>query len=189
MLHRLLSSGLIMPAVLTVVLAGASRPALANQDAVQFFQNIHVAQDDTVHDAVCFFCNVDIEGKSTGDVVVFFGGVHIRGEAAHDVVNFFGAVKADEDSSIQHDLVSFFGYVDLGKNVRVGKDMVTMFGASHREGSATVGGSRVSFPLMIVLGPVGLIVLIFWAIAHSVRERRHAEYWMNSYPGRFPPSA
>jgi len=43
--------------------AAAATPARADRDAVQFFSNIRVAPDATVHDAVCFFCNADVEGK------------------------------------------------------------------------------------------------------------------------------
>src|SRR5580658_5423018 len=82
--------------------------ALANADAVQFGEAIHATAASPVHDAVCFFCsvNIDPDAHVTGDIVVFFGDVHIGGAAQHDVVNFFGDVRADDNASIGHDLVS-----------------------------------------------------------------------------------
>ena len=57
MIRRVLATFL-----LGVALAAASTPVRAEQDAVQFFSNIEVSSGSTVHDAVCFFCSVDIEG-------------------------------------------------------------------------------------------------------------------------------
>ena len=98
-------------------------PAHADRDTVQFGNNINVTPGNPVHDAVCFFCSVRVEGKVNGDIVVFFGSVHLAGDAHHDVVNFFGNVTADDNSSIDGDMVSFFGSVRLGENVTVGKDL------------------------------------------------------------------
>ncbi len=66
------------PAVclLAPVFAVAATPAHANQDAVHFGSNIDIPADSAVHDAVCFFCSVNV-GKVNGDVVVFFGSMHM----------------------------------------------------------------------------------------------------------------
>ena len=163
--------------------AFAYAPARAEQDQVQFFSNIHVASDETVHDAVCFFCTIDIEGKATGDVVVFFGSTHIASEAQHDVVNFFGSVQAD-DASIGHDLVAMFGSVRLGNNVQVGEDLVTMFGSLHAGESVTVKGDRVVQPAILFFGPFFFLVLIFVLIVREYRAYRRRMFLR--YYG-FPP--
>jgi hypothetical protein len=175
--------------MLTVCLLGAAfavtaTPARADRDAVQFGTNINVAPDATVHDAVCFFCSVHVEGKVTGDIVVFFGNVHLAGDAQHDVVNFFGNVKAENGATIEKDLVSFFGTIRLGENVTIGKDMVAMFGSVHAADSVTVGNDRVIQPGWILWGPllfIGLIVILI------VREYRayHRRLVLRGYP--FPP--
>jgi len=129
--------------LLAAAFAVTATPARADRDAVQFGTNINVAPDATVHDAVCFFCSVNVEGKVTGDIVVFFGNVHLAGDAQHDVVNFFGNVKAENGATIEKDLVSFFGTIRLGENVTIGKDMVAMFGSVHAADSntePTIGG-------------------------------------------------
>jgi hypothetical protein len=162
-----------------VAVFAAATPARANEDAVQFFHNIDVTPDEPVHDAVCFFCSVNVEGKVSGDIVVFFGGVHLNGEAHHDVVNFFGNVNAVEDSSIGGDLVSFFGSVRLGQNVSVGKDVVAMFGVVHAPGSVTVGGDRVSFPLWIATAPLLVIFVIVFLIVNAFRAHRERQFAHN----------
>jgi hypothetical protein len=159
--------------------------ARANADAVQFGEKIHATASNPVHDAVCFFCSVDIDPDAhvTGDIVVFFGDVHIGGVAQHDVVNFFGDVKADDNASIGHDLVSMFGGVRLGQDVTVGGDMVAMFGAVHQADSVTVRKDRVVQPAWLFFLPLALLgCLIVWIVSSVRARRRHRWMMMQGYP-------
>ncbi len=176
MTHRVLGASLLAAALVAV-----STLAHADQDAVQIFSNIHVTADQRVHDAVCFFCNVHVQGKVTHDIVVFFGDVHLAGEAEHDVVSFFGGVHAEDGSSIGHDMVSFFGSVRLGENVTVGKDMVSIFGAVYAPGSTIVRGDRVWIPEWIFWAPALVVVLGAVLIIAEVRNR-HRRWAMGGYP-------
>jgi hypothetical protein len=158
--------------LLGAALAAAATPAFANQDAVSFGSNIHIAREAAVHDAVCFFCSVNVEGEVKGDVVVFFGNIHLAGNANHDVVNFFGKVTAEDGVSIGQDLVSFFGVIRLGKNVSVGKDMVAMFGSLRAPESVTVGKDRVVQSGWILFVPLIVVVLIVILIVYEYRAYR-----------------
>jgi hypothetical protein len=178
-IQRTLFAGLLAAAF-----AVAATPAHADRDAVQFGSNIHVTADQPVHDAVCFFCSVHVEGKVTGDIVVFFGSIHLAGDAHHDVVNFFGDVTAEDNSSIDDDLVSFFGAVRLGENVSVGKDLVVMFGTLHAPASVSVGGDRVVWPGWILWGPVLIILLVVIVVVHELRAYRRRQL-LRGY--QFPP--
>jgi hypothetical protein len=165
-------------------LAAAATPARAEGDAVHFGYNIDVAPGSVVHDAVCFFCNVNDEGEIKGDVVVFFGNVHIAGKANHDVVNFFGEVSAEDNTEISHDLVNFFGLIRLGENVTVGEDMVSMFGAVHAANSVNVGRDRVGIPGFILFCPLILVGLVVILIVREYRAYRRRQYYGN-FP--YPP--
>jgi hypothetical protein len=174
---------LLSLSLLGAVFAATATQAHADRDAVHFFSNIRVAPGTTVHDAVCFFCNVDLDGEAQGDVVVFFGNVHIGGHADHDVVNFFGGVSADDNTQIGQNLVSFFSLISLGDNVSVGKDLVSMFGVMHAPESVSVGGDRVAMPFMIFLAPLMLIGLMVTLVVRAIRE--HRRQYLYNYP--FPP--
>jgi hypothetical protein len=165
-------------------LAVAAAPARAEEDAVQFFNNIQVTPDAPVDDAVCFFCSVHAEGEVKGDIVVFFGNVSLNGQAHQDVVNFFGNVTAADNSSIGGDLVSFFGSVRLGENVRVAQDLVAMFGTVHTPASVYVGQDHVVFSPWIFFGPLLVIFLVVFVIVHEIRVHRHRQF-MQAYP--LPP--
>ena len=77
---------------LALLVLAAGVPARAAKDVVHFGSSIDVGPGESIHDAVCFFCSVNVKGTVRGDMVVFFGDVRIDGHAEHDVVNFFGNV-------------------------------------------------------------------------------------------------
>lgn len=162
--------------LLGAALVAAAAPARADLDAVQFFHNLDVTSDTPVHDAVCFFCSVHVEGMVDGDIVVFFGNVRIAGEAHRDVVDFFGNVSAARNSSIGGDLVSLFGSIRLGENVTVGKDMVAIFGVMRSANSASVGGDRVALSPWIVFVPLLVILLAIMVVVHEVDARRRRQF-------------
>jgi hypothetical protein len=161
-------------ALLVLLAAMLAKPALAAQDIVEFGSTIDVSQKDSIHDAVCFFCSVNVEGTVNGDIVVFFGNVRIDGKAKHDVVNFFGDVTAGDDTSIGHDLVNFFGGVRLGQNVTVGQDIVVMFGSlrAAQPASFMIGGSRVVEPAWLFWGPFLALGLGISFLVHEFRAYR-----------------
>jgi hypothetical protein len=167
-------------ALLLFCAAFASLQARAERDAVQFFSNIDVPEGSTVHDAVCFFCSVNLEGKATGDVVVFFGSTHISSEANHDVVTFFGSVRAEDNATIGHDLVSMFGGVHLGDNVHVGDDLVSMFGAIHEGEGVTIDGDRTVQPAFFLYFPSLLMIGVIVLIVREVRRARRRA-WLRAY--------
>lgn len=177
---------LLVLTLLAAALAGSTATAaFASEDRVQFGNTIRVAPDQTVHDAVCFFCGVQDNGTVEGDIVVFFGNVHIDGKAGHDVVNFFGNVTVADGGSIGQDLVNFFGRIRLGENATVGKDIVSMFGNMRAAATASNGGERVVFPGWVFWGPLLVLFLIIILVVHEVRSRRRRQLYMAGYP--FPP--
>jgi hypothetical protein len=172
----------ILP-VLLLCAALAPAAARAEQDEVQFFSNINVDSGSTVHDAVCFFCSVNLEGNATGDVVVFFGNTHIASEAHHDVVNFFGRVTADDNASIDHDLVSMFGSIRLGENVHVGEDLVAMFGTLQTGNGVTVDRDRVVQPAILFYAPLIFLIVILILIIREFRAWRRRVFMRSwGYP-------
>ena len=170
--------------LLAVSLGAIALPAYASKDEVQFGTTIRVPRDASIHDAVCFFCDVEADGTVEGDIVVFFGDVHIGNAANHDVVNFFGNITADDNAHIGQDMVSMFGGIRLGEDVSVGKDLVAMFGSMRAGESVTVGGERVVQPAWIFWGPLLFIALVVILLVHEFRNRRRQAYLRYPYPPR-----
>ena len=163
---------------------GIALPAYASKDEVQFGTAIHVPRDASIHDAVCFFCDVDADGTVEGDIVVFFGDVHIASAANHDVVNFFGTVKAEDNARIGNSMVSMFGSVRLGEDVSIGKDMVAMFGGVRMAESVTVGGDRVIEPAWLFWTPLLIIGLVVVLVVREIRNHRRRAFMRYPIPPR-----
>jgi hypothetical protein len=163
-------------ALLALAFVVLSTPARAAQDVVHFGSSIDVGANEEIHDAVCFFCSVNVQGTVNGNIVSFFGSVRISGHAEHDVVDFFGDVKVSDDSSIGHDLVNFFGSVWLGENASVDRDAVVMFGSMHSAPSASFGGNRVVEPGWIFWGPFLLIFAGIYFVVHEIQGYRRRRF-------------
>jgi hypothetical protein len=170
--------------LLTAALGVLVLPAYASKDEVQFGSAIHVPRDASIHDAVCFFCDVDADGTVEGDIVVFFGDVHIANAANHDVVNFFGTIKAEDDAHIGNSMVSLFGSVRLGEDVSVGKDLVAIFGGIRAADSVSVGGDRVVEPAWLFWGPLLVIGLVVILVVREIRAHRRRAFMRYPLPPR-----
>lgn len=170
--------------LLMAVLSALALPAYASKDEVQFGSAIHVPRDASIHDAVCFFCDVDADGTVEGDIVVFFGDVHIANAANHDVVNFFGTIKAEDNAHIGNSMVSMFGSIRLGEDVSIGKDLVAMFGSIRTADSVNVGGDRVVEPAWLFWGPLLVIGLVIILIVREVRAHRRRVFMRYPLPPR-----
>jgi len=171
--------------LLLAALGTMAIPAYASKDEVQFGTAIHVPRDASIHDAVCFFCDVDADGTVEGDIVVFFGDVHIGSSANHDVVNFFGTVKADDNARIGNSLVSMFGSLQLGEDVSVSKDLVAMFGGVRIADSVSVGGDRVIEPAWLFWTPLLFIGLVVVVVVREIRNHRRRAFMRYPVPPRF----
>ncbi len=170
--------------LLVATLGVFASQAHATRDEVQFGNAIHVSRDSSIHDAVCFFCDVDADGTVDGDIVVFFGDVHVGTAANHDVVNFFGNIKVDDHAHVGEDMVNFFGNIRLGEDVSIGKDLVAMFGSIHAAESATVGGDRVVEPIWIFWTPILIIALVVILVVRELRNHRRRAYMRYPFPPR-----
>lgn len=179
--HRALFYAIVLAAV---ALVPAS--ARANDDAVHFGYDINVPADRTIKDAVCFFCNVHIQGEATGDVVVFFGGARIDGRTQQDVVNFFGRTRLGDNASVGGDLVNFFGGVRAGENVQIGKGLVIMFASLHAPASISIGQDRVIIPGWILWIPLIIFALIVTVIVNEFRKWQRRRM-LAAY--QYPPQA
>jgi hypothetical protein len=135
--------------LLLIVLFALALPASAS-DEVHLLQDIHVSEDSSVQDVVCFLCSVEAKGDVQGDIVVFGGNLQLQGNAHQDVVVFGGNVDLGEDATIAQDLVIFGGRLNAG---------------SH----SSVNGSKVVFSILIFL-PVFLVLLaIAWGVYLLIR--------------------
>jgi hypothetical protein len=136
--------------VMSVVFLFAPRAAHADgRDVVEFGDNIVVHAGDEVHDTVCFFCTIEVDGTVHGDMVAILGNIRLRGHADRDAVVILGSMS-------------------LGENASVDRDAVVILGSLRTATGATIGNDRVVIPTFVILFPLlifaSFIALIIWAV-------------------------
>lgn len=68
-------------------------------------QDIFVASGQQVHDAICVFCSVQVEGDLTGHVVVLFGSLNVSGQVKGGATVVGGNAVVDSQARIGGDAV------------------------------------------------------------------------------------
>ena len=91
------SLGLIM---LLVGLSGTAVRAQAPGSRTYFNQDIFVAQGQQIHNAICVFCSVQVEGDLTGHVLVVFGNLNVTGRVARGATVIGGNAVVDSQARI-----------------------------------------------------------------------------------------
>lgn len=157
-----------------VLLAVLALPAIGfadegEQDRVQFFKNIDVAQDQQVGDAVCLFCSIRLAGTAKGDVVAILGSIDVQGQANGDVVSVGGRIRLGEDASVKGDTVGIGGGVLRHPNAVANGEVVS------QSGPLIVLG--LFFGIVVV--PLLPLILIIWLIVWLVRRNQRPQY---AYP-------
>lgn len=96
----------------TAALATMLLPALAHAQApaavagstgpnrIYFGQDIAVAEGQRIHNAVCVFCSVQIEGDLSGRAVVLFGNATVSGRVEHGLLVVGGNAVVDAQARI-----------------------------------------------------------------------------------------
>ena len=89
-------------------------PALPNvgpQNVVHIGRNIVLPAEQSVHNASCFLCSADIEGRSSGSVRVFAGHVLLNGKVGGNVLVFGGNVYLGAGASVGGHVLVFGGHL------------------------------------------------------------------------------
>ena len=94
--------------ILMPSLAGVSQ---APANIGHFGRNVLVAADETIHNARCFLCSVEVEGRVTGSVHVFAGNVLLNGPVAGNVLVFGGNLTLASGTTIDGHVLIFGGHL------------------------------------------------------------------------------
>jgi hypothetical protein len=160
----------VLPLLLTV---GALAQAPGNRTYVG--QDVFVAAGQQVHNAVCLFCSVQVEGDLTGHVFVLFGSLNVSGQVRRSAVVMWGNAVVDSQARIGGDTVVLGGNAVYetdeslsGSAYVVGGHLSRVTRVSGLDGAR----SRVSLsPLVSSL--LGVLALILLSVAVVSRIRRH----------------
>lgn len=74
-----------------------------------FNQDIFVAQGQQIHNAVCLFCSVQVEGDLTGRVFVVFGSLNVSGRVERSATVIGGNAVIDSQARLDGNAVVIGG--------------------------------------------------------------------------------
>jgi hypothetical protein len=100
--------------VICVLILAPSLASAAQPNLLHFGQNFMVAPDQTVHNATCFLCSVEVAGHATGSVRVFAGNVSLNGSVAGNVLVFGGNLTLTDGSTVGGHVFIFGGRLYSG---------------------------------------------------------------------------
>ncbi len=97
------------------------------EERIRHARNIVIETGETVGDALCFFCSIEVRGHVRSDAVAIGGSIGVAGTVDGDVVCSGGAVR-------------------LGPAAKVGGEVVAVGGPLVRSAGASVAGGVESSP-------------------------------------------
>jgi hypothetical protein len=97
--------------VLGTLLLAPSLPVVGSPNVVHFGRNILLPLEQRFHNASCFLCSAEVEGRTTGSVRVFAGNVVLSGAVAGNVLVFGGNVTLANGAKVGGRVVVFGGHL------------------------------------------------------------------------------
>ena len=97
--------------ILGTLLLAPSLPVVGSPNVVHFGHNILLPMEQRFHNASCFLCSADVEGRTTGSVRIFAGNVFLSGAVAGNVLVFGGNVTLAGGAKVGGRVVIFGGHL------------------------------------------------------------------------------
>jgi hypothetical protein len=138
-------------------------------------EDVYVASGQQVHNAMCLFCSVEVEGDVMGRVVVLFGSLNVTGQVAKGATVIGGNAVVDSQARIGGDTTVLGGNAVYESDESFGGSAYVLGGhlshvpLAHGQVSAH---PRVSLsPLFSVLLAVLVLLLLSALFMPQVRRR------------------
>ena len=167
------SVGLIL---LLAGLYGTAACAQVRGSRTYFNQDIFVAQGQQIHNAICVFCSVQVEGDLTGHVLVLFGNLNVTGRIEHGATVIGGNAVVDSQARIGGNALVIGGNAVYetddsisGNAWVIGGHLSPVGGRSNRVHS----GHRLSFGPVIFVG-VAIAAFLLLSVLFVPRRRTDA---------------
>ena len=150
---------------------GSAGPAV---NRAYFGQDIFIPKGQTVHDATCVFCSVQVEGDVRGRVLVLFGNLSVSGRIESGATVVGGNAVFDAQAHVFGTTAVVFGnLVYETEDVLAGSAYVL---GGHSSSYGARAGLRRRFALspgvVTTLALLGFL-LVLTAAATEFRHRRH----------------
>ena len=139
-------------------------------------QDIFIAAGQQVHNAVCVFCSVQVEGDVTGHVIVLFGSANVTGEVRGSTTVIGGNAVVDSQARVGGDTVVLGGNAVYETDESLAGSAYVLGGhLSHVSTGSGVGPGQHRFMVSpVFFGLLAVVVLLLLSALIVPRIRRGA---------------
>lgn len=166
MLNKVLSS----LAFLFLLVAPAAN-AQPTGNRTYFNEDIFVAQSQQIHNAICVFCSVQVEGDVTGRVIVLFGSLNLTGRVQGGAFVLGGNTVIDSGALLGGNAVVVDGNAVYETDESISGNAYVIGGHLSTLGGHTRSARRVSFTPILFSG-LGIICILLLSIYFFPRRRQ-----------------
>jgi len=135
-----------------------------------FNQDIFVAQGQQIHNAVCLFCSVQVEGDLTGRVFVIFGSLNVTGRVEGGATVIGGNAVIDSQARLGGNAVVIGGNAVYESDESISGNAYVIGGHLSTLGERGHSTRRVSFS-PVFFYTVGVAVLLLLSLLLFPRRR------------------
>ncbi len=154
---------------LLVTVSGAAF-AQAHGNRTYFNQDIFVAQGQQVHNAICFFCSVQVEGDLSGRVFVFFGSLNVSGRIEGGATVIGGNAVLDSQARLGGNAVVIGGNAVYESDESISGNAYVIGGHLSTFGERAKTTRRVSFSPAFFFS-LAVAVLVLFSVLFFPRRR------------------
>ena len=156
---------------LTLLLVSAAH-AQVRGNRVYFGQDIFVASGQQVHNAVCVFCSVQVEGDLTGRALVLFGSLNVTGRIDRSATVIGGNAVVDSQARIGGNTIVLGGNAVYETDDSITGSAYVLGGHLSKMGGHVKSTRRVSVSPLVFSALALLAVLLLSALFFPGVRRR-----------------
>jgi len=158
---------------LTILLAPAAfGQAPGNRSYIG--QDIFVAAGQQVHNAICLFCSVQVEGDLTGHAFVLFGNLNVTGRVDKSAMIIGGNAVFDSQARIGGDAVVLGGNAVYEADESISGSAYVLGGHLSKMGGHVASHRRVSMGPVLFCSLAALAFLLLSVLVSAPVRRRAA---------------
>ena len=148
--------------------------AQAQGNRIYFGQDVFVASGQQIHNAVCVFCSVQVEGDLTGRALVLFGNLNVTGRVERGATVVWGNAVVDSQARIGGSAVVLGGNAVYETDDSISGNAFVLGGHLSKMGGHSPSHRRISIGPAIFTGLAILVILLLSVLFFPRTRHRSA---------------
>lgn len=157
-----------------LLLIAPAATAQSQGNRVYFGEDIFVASGQQIHNAVCVFCSVQVEGDLTGRALVLFGNLNVTGRVERGATVVWGNAVVDSQARIVGNAVVLGGNAVYETDDSISGSAYVLGGHLSKMGGHAASHRRISVAPAIFTGLAILVILLLSVLFFPRTRHRSA---------------